>query len=83
MTAQFVDSRAETRARAEQAAIEGLIARLSAQFPELPAETVARAVRGEYDGYEGSAVRDFVPVLVERSVRQQLKQPDPAEEPMR
>ena len=83
MTAQFVDSRAESRARAERAAIEGLIARLSAQFPELPAETVARAVRGEYDGFEASTVRDFVPVLVERSVRQQLTRSDPAAEPTR
>ena len=83
MTAQFADSRAESRTRAEQAAIDGLIARLSAQFPELPGETVARAVRGEYDGYQGSTVRDFVPVLVERSVREQLKQPDAAAGPTR
>lgn len=81
MTAQFVNSRAESRTRAEQAAIDGLIARLSAQFPELPGETVARAVRGEYEGFAGSTVRDFVPVLVERSVRDQLRQPDPVSAP--
>jgi hypothetical protein len=42
------------------------------QFPELSAEHIARAIQGRYDEFEGSRIRDFVPVLVERSVRAEL-----------
>ena len=58
--------------RSEQAAIESVVQRLVGQFPELPREEIERAVRGEHEGYESSKVRDFVPILVERSVRADL-----------
>jgi hypothetical protein len=63
--------------RHEQAAIQDLIYRLSRQFPEMDRAEIDRAVRGEYAGYEHSKVRDFVPVLVERSVRSELKHAGP------
>jgi hypothetical protein len=66
------DTHQSHRAKAEQAALDGLVERLSAQFPELGAEQIVKAVRGEYDGYAQAAVREFVPVLVERSVRSEL-----------
>jgi hypothetical protein len=47
-------------------------ARLVQQFPELPAAEVEHAVYGKYGTFEGSAVHDFVPVLVERASRQRL-----------
>ena len=52
--------------------MEAVIQRLTEQFPEVSAETVQRAVRGEYEDYNSSAVRDFVPILVERVVRAEL-----------
>ena len=61
----------------EQAALDRLVQHLTVQFPEVPAEQIVRAVRGEYDGYDASPVRDFVPVLVERAVKSQLGGPTP------
>ena len=72
--APATDHRAQHRARAEEAALQQLIDRLIAQFPEVPIETITRAVHGEYGGYDGSAVRDFVPILVERTVRDGITQ---------
>jgi|1186.fasta_scaffold17751_3 hypothetical protein len=71
---QAVDYRAAHRERVEQAALEHLIQRLTDQFPEVARETIVKAVRGEYEEYEDSKVRDFVPILVERTVRADLRQ---------
>jgi hypothetical protein len=54
--------------------MDALAERLAAQFPELPAEDIVRTIRGEYDGFDGSPIRDFIPVLVERNVRADLKE---------
>jgi hypothetical protein len=62
------------RARAEQAALRQVVARLSQQFPELSADDINRAVHGQYDKFNDRPIRDFVPVLVERATRQQLTQ---------
>lgn len=50
-----------------------VVHRLTSQFPEVPPETIQQAVRGEYDEYDNSAIRDFVPILVERAVRAELR----------
>jgi hypothetical protein len=44
-----------------------------ANSPEVPPETIQRAVAGEYDDYDNSAILDFVPILVERPVRAELR----------
>jgi hypothetical protein len=64
--------RAEQRARAEQAAFNKVVERVSAQFPELDHDAVVSAVRGEYGRFDASPIRDFLPILVERSVRYEL-----------
>jgi hypothetical protein len=66
------DHRGEQRARAERAALDGIVQRLAQQFPELGRDEISNAVRGEYDGFQGSKIRDFVPILVERSARADL-----------
>ncbi|WP_375483699.1 three-helix bundle dimerization domain-containing protein [uncultured Jatrophihabitans sp.] len=53
------------RVKAEQAALDALAERLAIQFPELSAEEIAARIQGRYEGFDSSAVRDFVPVLVE------------------
>jgi hypothetical protein len=58
----------------EEAAIRLVVARLAQQFPELSAEEIDRAVHGQYDRFDNSPIRDFVPVLVERASRRQLIQ---------
>jgi hypothetical protein len=75
-TPPTAERRVAQLARSEQAAIQGLVERLSRQFPEVDPGEIDRAVRGEYEDYEDSSVRDFVPVLVERSVRDELQHPD-------
>jgi hypothetical protein len=60
-------------ARAEQAAVATVVQRLTSQFLDVPPETIQQAVRGEYDDYDNSAIRDFVPILVERAVRAELR----------
>ena len=45
-----------------------VIERLTSQFPEVPRERIQEAVRGEYEDYDNSEIRDFVPILVERAV---------------
>lgn len=60
------------RAAAERDAIRQVAARLAQQFPEVPAAEVEQAVYGKYEAFGDSAVRDFVPVLVERASRRRL-----------
>lgn len=57
----------------EEAALRRVTERLAQQFPELDEEQISRAVHGRYDDYEGSRVREFIPVLVERGARDQLR----------
>ena len=60
------------RARAERTALDHIAERLAAQFPELSATDIAVAIQGRYAQFEGSRIRDFIPVLVERSVKADL-----------
>jgi hypothetical protein len=60
------------RIQDEQVEFGKLIERITSQFPELDEELIVNAVRGEYSRFETSTVRDFVPILVERSVRAEL-----------
>jgi hypothetical protein len=53
-------------------AVRHVAARLSQQFPELPADDIEHAVFGQYARFEGRPVRDFVPMLVERASRDAL-----------
>lgn len=56
----------------EMRAIDRLIVRLNARFADIPAETVREAVHAAYDEFKGKPIRDFVPVLVERSATARL-----------
>lgn len=56
----------------EQAALVHIARRLAARFPTLSTEEIRSAIRGCHDRFERSRVRDFVPVLVERSAREHL-----------
>ena len=47
--------------------------RLTARHPGLPPESIAAMVREVHAGYAHSHVRDFVPLLVERGVRERLR----------
>jgi hypothetical protein len=62
------------RSRAEQVTIRQVVARLSQQLRELSTDDINGAVHGQYDRFNDSPIRDFVPVFVERATRQQLTQ---------
>jgi hypothetical protein len=59
------------RAEHELAAVEAVCRRLSARFPDVPAETITRTVHEIHLGLSGP-IRDYVPVLVEHMARDQL-----------
>ncbi len=52
--------------------MERLVERLGNQFPGRPAEAVRAIVHACYDEFKGHPIRDFVPVLVERSAKTRL-----------
>lgn len=53
-------------------AMRQLARRLAGEHPERDPAEVERIVQTAFDGFENSAVRDFVPVLVERQARLRL-----------
>lgn len=63
-----------SRTQNEDAAIHQVVGRLAGQFPEVPVDEIERAVYGKYESFNGSPVRDFVPVLVERAAKKRLAQ---------
>lgn len=56
----------------EERAIGEVVIRLTARYPSLDPAQIATAVRQAHDGFASSSVRDFVPLLVERHVREEL-----------
>jgi hypothetical protein len=73
MTASPTPRQSADQIRKEEAAISQVIDRLRRKFPELTEEDVHRAVHGHYDVFKGAPIRDFVPVLVENVVRNDLQ----------
>ena len=64
------DSRVENQ---ESRAIEELLSRLRAAYPDVPAQTVAAAVQAAQAELADHPIRDFMPLLVERSARERLR----------
>jgi hypothetical protein len=46
--------------------------RLRLQFPDRSSNEIDSAVNDRYSDFDSAVIRDFVPVLVERSVRNRL-----------
>ena len=57
----------------EEARIAKLIERLADVHAELSYEQVALTVQDVLAGFSGASIREFVPLLVERRVRKQLR----------
>lgn len=58
----------------EVRAVDEVIDRLVGRFPDLSRDRIASVVETAHLELEGNPVRDFVPVLVERTAKQRLKQ---------
>lgn len=67
-----IDAKPAPRGSPDDAAISDLVERLTKQLPDLSSEGIREAVCAEYDGYQHSKIRDFVPILVERAARRKL-----------
>jgi hypothetical protein len=58
--------------KSERDLIDDVEHRLAEKFSEVPAGLVATAVDDAYRRFERSVIRDYVPLLVERRVRDEL-----------
>jgi hypothetical protein len=58
----------------EQTVIGQLVERLIGRYPGIPRATVESAVRDAHTRFDGSPLRDYIPLLVERSAKTALDQ---------
>jgi len=63
----------------EARALDGVTDSLAERFPHIQRTSIARAVREEHEVFDGSPVRDYIPVLVEHAAKQRLRTTTPAE----
>jgi hypothetical protein len=63
---------ARRRASSEADAMARVVSRLRQQFPELDTDQIERGVHVRHAEFDGRPVRDFVPILVERSAYRDL-----------
>ena len=61
------------RVTTEDQQISHVLERLVAQFPNRDPNDVAHAVANAHKRFEESRIRDFVPLLVERCVRDEFR----------
>jgi len=57
----------------EDIAVEHAAERLADRYPQVPRERIDELVEKHHEEFEGAPVRDFVPVLIEHDVKQELK----------
>lgn len=57
---------------AEQTRITEMVERLTKRYPTLSAQTVTEVVGDMYAAFDGSRIREFVPLFVERRARSAL-----------
>lgn len=56
----------------EAGAIEDVVTRMTARFPDTPPESVRAIVQASCEQFRDRPIRDFVPLLVERTARTRL-----------
>ena len=56
----------------EQTIIEQLVVRLTNRYPTIEKATVEGVVRDVHARFDGRPLRDYIPLLVERSARSEL-----------
>ncbi|MGR0220021.1 three-helix bundle dimerization domain-containing protein [Agromyces sp. ZXT2-6] len=63
----------QSRELDEQQGVQQVIDRLSERFPDIDRARIAEIVDEEHHTFDGRKVRDFVPVLVEKSAKRRVK----------
>jgi hypothetical protein len=71
MTAALSENQVEP-SRREEVAIVQVAQRLRERFPSVPQDQIEATVRVQYHRFDGSRIRDFVPIFVERNAREDL-----------
>ena len=56
----------------EQTVIDEVVARLSSRYPAISKETVESIVHDVHARFDGRPLRDYVPLLVERTAKSEL-----------
>ena len=56
----------------EARAIDDVTRRLATNYPDLDVRAIAAEVRTAHGQFAGSRIRDFIPLFVERAVRDRL-----------
>ena len=64
-----------TQTEEEIRALDQLADRLRARFPDAPSDGIKQMVSDVHHQYDGSPIRDFIPVLVEREVVEHFRAP--------
>ncbi|MGO4533343.1 three-helix bundle dimerization domain-containing protein [Leifsonia sp. 2MCAF36] len=62
----------DRRNNEEDIAVERAAERLAERYPGVPRERIDELVEKHHEGFDGAPVRDFVPVLIEHDVKEQL-----------
>jgi hypothetical protein len=57
----------------EQTVIEQVVARMTSRYPAISESTVAGIVRDVHSRFEGRPLRDYIPLLVERTAKSELE----------
>ncbi|MDT5236052.1 MAG: hypothetical protein QOF47_2039 [Mycobacterium sp.] len=57
----------------EQTVIEQVVARLTSRYPAISESTVAGIVRDVHSRFEDRPLRDYIPLLVERTAKSELE----------
>ncbi|MCP2369746.1 uncharacterized protein YutE (UPF0331/DUF86 family) [Agromyces terreus] len=63
----------DEREAAELRSVEEVVDRLVEKYPGVDRRTVEQIVAEEHHEFDGRRVRDFVPVLVEKSAKKRVK----------
>ena len=63
----------QEREDAEVRSVEEVIDRLALKYPGVERAEIEKIVAEEHQAYDGHPVRDFVPVLVEKSAKKRVK----------
>jgi hypothetical protein len=58
----------------EQTTINQIVRRLTCLYPSVPQDAIASVVHDVYARFDGRPLRDYIPLLVERSAKTELNQ---------
>jgi hypothetical protein len=76
-TVAIAEGRTNERARTELKSLERIVASLIERFPGTSRCAIERAVDRRYLEFYGAPIRDYIPIMVEREARADLRARDP------